>query len=1141
MCTVSIVTDKNSIRFPRLCLVLGFTTVQPQTTLKYMRPPVWVFRRADLERVGVYNERFGCTPGYCLIQRDRVRHDGVVTKMFAVYSEAQYKEQMLMPTENIPAATESLEHRLRISDRASGYSGSIYYGLHKTPSVLILDLEFKSGSEEGKIVKALTGSTVLPSAIPRLEELGRLFDSDVVSLVGIVKAGFARCGYPDISYSVHKSAGLKPSAHAHFHDVLFSSDRQKHAWLRTVCGGDLDVHPRASCIVDWTTLNRSSGAMRIPGFAKTGTDRVLARDPYVYDSEDTRHACVSDPMFLYPWQRTDVSRPVMAVCPVESPVVVRRDAPEPAVVPYSAPAVLLTWVRACLDSHGVSAIADVVPMSYILTVDCQGCECPNSVKRGRPHRNRLCVYINHKGLVLCCSAPSCRQFDKPWKSVPIPIPDDVEAAIKQWYPAWDAQSAGVCDIGDDAMKAVSTGVVYSPCAAWGIPGCAGSLLTDSVRIIEHPDGEGLVDFFGDDCLGMGTDRHTLIVEAPKGFGKTKKLVDFVRAKCVGKDVLFITNRRILAVSLFSRFAELGAMLYTDNSWRDERGILVFQLDSIWKIQKGRQFDVVVLDEVSTTLPHFEFQCMKKPGVVWDSFLGLCRDAKKLVALDAFISPREVNIISLIRGASNTTLRKYLSRPAASKISYVYHEDADGFDTSILEEIEHGKNVFVATLSRAFGEGLRLAFTEKFGPDGVFMYSSLTRDDVKREHFIDVEAHWSKFRLVIITPTCNAGISFEVPGYFHSVWLYACRGSASPATLLQMGARVRDVHDGVVHIGLYRMRFLPAGVSSLLDRDMGLQSLLGVLRAKSGALGTELSIREQLLLYNTREKKLAAVAFPNVLVSLLAHMGVTSLTVVRKGPGLKRKRQDTDGVFDPSTYNVTSQSVQGAALLTPAQRDLLTRIRERGEFISDFDASCIVKSALADTFECVIPPQAIDAFCANGCRDLSRYMWTWKNLGAVLRSTNPNPFVYSVDNVLKRRRITDTDHNVHALNARYYAGMLGLNAGTFVSGVTLDQAEFSKRWESEDHRTHFETNVAHVTRAWDYYYTQEGEGRVMARRLAVCDQFLSRYGFKTNVKRAGKGNKHKTLWTRPVFNDLGMQQCVEGLSDIGRAVVSTFNP
>ena len=1098
------------------------------------REPKWVFRRVELAASGLYDEVSGCKDGYCLLQRDRVNAHGRMSKMFAVYSNAQYAHQMSMSEDETDAANTMLDRNIS-RGVMRGYSSNLYYGFHKTPSIMVLDMEYSNSSVEGKRLRDLFScATIPPGGVAEINDMTVAFKEDIKTVVSIVVNGMRRSGYSDPAFSVHLSTGLKPSAHIHFHSVLFADDRQKYSWLRAVCGNDLDLHPRASAVVDWVTLNRVSGAMRIPGFAKAGTTRVLVRSPWLCDSLDTKVKCEQHAMFLYPWATAEHARPVAPIVDRPKPrtapavdVVVQSTVP----VDLSTPAVLILWIQSVLPGIRVDEV--LVSSSTLMYVNHTGYQCPNATKSMKPHRNRLCVYITHKkGLQMSCCAPSCSVIGKSWKSDAIRPPSEVTAAIVAWFPDWGKlfDVRGI-DTGDDFLADIRDGKLLTPTPAWDLEGVACRKLVDDIRVITHPDGQELLPFFGDDLLGMGTDRSTLIVEAAKGFGKTKKLVECIKSRFSGKDVLFITNRRILATNLHSRLSELGSSIYTDDCWKNAAGIVIFQLDSIWKIPEDRVFDLVVLDEVSTTFPHMEFKCMKKAPLVWTSFFNVCRRASKLIALDAFITPRETNILSLIRGAHNTTLRVYKSRPAASKTRYVYQEDKDLFLDQIVAELVSGKNVFVATLSRAFGERVCEEYTRAIGDKNYMMYSALTRDDVKKDHFSNVETHWSKFRLVVITPTCNAGISYEIPGYFHSVWLYACRGSASPGTLLQMGARVRDIRDNLVVFTFDCMSFIPSSMSTLLASDVGRKSILSRLCRTSGkSVGDALSAREELKLYNTRESELSRLSFPNVFASLLLHMGVTSVSKVG-GKGKKRGALQQEPMsIDATTYNIHSKSVSEAAVLTPVQCDSLRRTRESGGFISDFDASCIVKSSLFSHFGEDLPQKALDYVCKSGCKNMSDFMWKWTNFKHLLRSRSVNPFVYTKPHDGKRRRLTDRDSLGIAESASFYAHMIDLTPDKFRVGSSVTVTTFVSRWETTESRDHFDRHVAHMAHSWSYYEeATDGESRnITARRVGVCAMALGRYGFVAKLGPKRQKGEQRVVVT-PVFVDVGMQSIVDSIS------------
>lgn len=72
------------------------------------------------------------------------------------------------------------------------------------------------------------------------------------------------------------------------------------------------------------------------------------------------------------------------------------------------------------------------------------------------------------------------------------------------------------------------------------------------------------------------------------------------------------------------------------------------------------------------------------------------------------------------------------------------------------------------------------------------------DDSLKQSLCDVDALWSKYRLVAYTPTIEAGIDFSA-SHFHSMFVYCCRQSTAPLGVVQMTGRVRNLASNLVRV------------------------------------------------------------------------------------------------------------------------------------------------------------------------------------------------------------------------------------------------------------------------------------------------------------------------------------------------------
>lgn len=76
-----------------------------------------------------------------------------------------------------------------------------------------------------------------------------------------------------------------------------------------------------------------------------------------------------------------------------------------------------------------------------------------------------------------------------------------------------------------------------------------------------------------------------------------------------------------------------------------------------------------------------------------------------------------------------------------------------------------------------------------------VHTSMTGDDVKRA-LRDVNKLWCTARLVMYSPTVEAGVDFNLE-YFDRMFVFTCQGSTTPLGLMQMTGRVRTLKGDVI--------------------------------------------------------------------------------------------------------------------------------------------------------------------------------------------------------------------------------------------------------------------------------------------------------------------------------------------------------
>lgn len=301
---------------------------------------------------------------------------------------------------------------------------------------------------------------------------------------------------------------------------------------------------------------------------------------------------------------------------------------------------------------------------------------------------------------------------------------------------------------------------------------------------------------------------TLAVQAQMKLGKTKALrawLDdhFPRDGFVPSVVRFVTFRQTFSQSLVKAFPDF--LLYSDvagdlDPVRHPR--LIVQVESLHRLRmptNPEPVDVLVLDEVESILAQFSSGLHRQLTASFAMFQWMMATARHVVCMDANLSDRTYNCLLRLRPQHPPRFHWNRHLRAADD-QYFFTADQGAWLAQLWAQLREGKRVVLPTNSlaeaKAFDEALRREFPAK----RVMLYSSETAPTEKARHFADVHTHWGDLDVLIYTPTCSAGVSFELP-WFDVLFGYFTDQSCDVETCRQMLGRVRAIGDSALYICL----------------------------------------------------------------------------------------------------------------------------------------------------------------------------------------------------------------------------------------------------------------------------------------------------------------------------------------------------
>jgi hypothetical protein len=292
---------------------------------------------------------------------------------------------------------------------------------------------------------------------------------------------------------------------------------------------------------------------------------------------------------------------------------------------------------------------------------------------------------------------------------------------------------------------------------------------------------------------------TFVVKSPMGTGKTTMIEKILQYDDSIKKVLWITHRQSLTKQIYGKFKVFDFKNYMDNdgSLRDLDRVIV-QVDSIERILsiddsdntcKFNIYDLIFIDEIEGNLYHYCSPFLNKPNRNARSlfnFMILCvQHAKKLLVIDADIGMRSKIFVDYL---DKSIFINNNYKPIQK--TFIVTNNRTKYLNALFNDIKEGKNICIISMSSS----ILNKFEKKIKKENVeyIMHTSSTDDKLKNE-LEDVNSFWSKFQVVLYSPTIESGVDFNMK-HFDKIYCVIKSGNmtCSQRSFLQMVGRIRHV-------------------------------------------------------------------------------------------------------------------------------------------------------------------------------------------------------------------------------------------------------------------------------------------------------------------------------------------------------------
>ena len=292
----------------------------------------------------------------------------------------------------------------------------------------------------------------------------------------------------------------------------------------------------------------------------------------------------------------------------------------------------------------------------------------------------------------------------------------------------------------------------------------------------------------------------LAIKSAYGTGKSDTM-HYVIEEFKPKKVLFVTYRQTLSYNFYGNFEKHKVGCYLTGDFKSDR--LICQVESLHKLLSYNNFtgknivpeyDLVIFDESESVLAHTDSNTIKNKDKCFKIMQAILTKAKKVVALDGDLANRSYEYLRHINNKKEFKVIKNSFVPIQKH--WHFTNSKDNFDNKILTDLNNGYRLFIVCMASESASKYYDLLKDKYK---VLVHSSKTDDELKQK-LQTVNEYWINYDCVIITPTVEAGVDFNVK-HFNAQYIVLSTGSTSQRGLNQMTSRVRHFTDNNVDVHL----------------------------------------------------------------------------------------------------------------------------------------------------------------------------------------------------------------------------------------------------------------------------------------------------------------------------------------------------
>jgi hypothetical protein len=297
----------------------------------------------------------------------------------------------------------------------------------------------------------------------------------------------------------------------------------------------------------------------------------------------------------------------------------------------------------------------------------------------------------------------------------------------------------------------------------------------------------------------------LAVQSEKGTGKTSNLIEaYFKNGLIMDDmnILLISSRRTFGAKLLGDLDKYGFKLYSD--FEDQyitHNRIICQVDSLLRLDKNK-YHIIIVDECESVARYMtsnHFTKNNKATMIINMYQSYLNSADNVYILDADLSDRCINYYQKVMGLEDNQFAIIINEYQLYKDYTVNYLRFNDWVNLIINHLKDNKKLVIPMASNSRAKDLRDLIVEKY-PNKKLLFLNRDVDDKEKINIVKtVDEQWTKYDIVIYTPSVCMGVSYDRINHFDNIYAYGCEGSLGSQEFCQMIHRVRHPKNKIIYL------------------------------------------------------------------------------------------------------------------------------------------------------------------------------------------------------------------------------------------------------------------------------------------------------------------------------------------------------